>query len=147
MHAPLMIQASVLYDFYVQVFVRAGVPQEDAHRAAAVRLESALRQPAGFDAFNIMRLRNTVRRLQSGGINPTPRLRTVQERPTFALLDGDNGLGAVVGTQPFGGSGLSGTGPKAGGPNYVRRFASEQAVAINTAASGGNASLLAASDE
>src|SRR4029434_263740 len=99
MHAPLMIQASVLYDFYLQVFVKASVPQEDAHRAAAVRLESALRQPAGFDAFNIMRLRNTVRRLQSGGINPTPRLRTVQERPTFALLDGDNGLGAVVGTR------------------------------------------------
>src|SRR5262245_61385821 len=99
MHAPLMIQASILHDFFVQVFVRAGVPQEDAHCAAAVRLESALRQPAGFDAFNIMRLRNTVQRLQSGGINPMPRLRTVQERATFVLLDGDNGLGAVVGTR------------------------------------------------
>jgi LDH2 family malate/lactate/ureidoglycolate dehydrogenase len=99
MHAALVIQAPVLYDFYVQVFVTAGVPQEDAHRAAAVRLESALRQPAGFDAFNIIRLRNTVRRLQSGGINATPHLRTVQERSTFALLDGDNGLGGVVGTR------------------------------------------------
>ena len=54
-----------------------------------------------------------------------------------------NMIGAVVGTQPFGGSGLSGTGPKAGGPNYLRRFATEQVVTINTAAAGGNASLLA----
>jgi RHH-type proline utilization regulon transcriptional repressor/proline dehydrogenase/delta 1-pyrroline-5-carboxylate dehydrogenase len=51
-------------------------------------------------------------------------------------------IGAVVGTQPFGGTGLSGTGPKAGGPDYLRRFASEQTVTINTAAAGGNASLL-----
>jgi RHH-type proline utilization regulon transcriptional repressor/proline dehydrogenase/delta 1-pyrroline-5-carboxylate dehydrogenase len=54
-----------------------------------------------------------------------------------------NVIGAVVGTQPFGGSGLSGTGPKAGGPNYLRRFALEQVVSVNTAAVGGNASLLA----
>jgi RHH-type transcriptional regulator, proline utilization regulon repressor / proline dehydrogenase / delta 1-pyrroline-5-carboxylate dehydrogenase len=56
-------------------------------------------------------------------------------------------IGAVVGTQPFGGVGLSGTGPKAGGPNYLRRFASEQVVTVNTAAAGGNASLLAAEDD
>jgi RHH-type proline utilization regulon transcriptional repressor/proline dehydrogenase/delta 1-pyrroline-5-carboxylate dehydrogenase len=54
-----------------------------------------------------------------------------------------NMIGAVVGTQPFGGTGLSGTGPKAGGPNYLHRFASEQVVTINVAAAGGNASLLA----
>jgi RHH-type proline utilization regulon transcriptional repressor/proline dehydrogenase/delta 1-pyrroline-5-carboxylate dehydrogenase len=53
-------------------------------------------------------------------------------------------IGAVVGTQPFGGAGLSGTGPKAGGPNYLRRFATEQTVTINTAAAGGNATLLTA---
>ena len=58
-----------------------------------------------------------------------------------------NMIGAVVGTQPFGGTGLSGTGPKAGGPNYLRRFATEQVVTVNTAAAGGNASLLAASEE
>jgi RHH-type proline utilization regulon transcriptional repressor/proline dehydrogenase/delta 1-pyrroline-5-carboxylate dehydrogenase len=52
-------------------------------------------------------------------------------------------IGAVVGTQPFGGTHLSGTGPKAGGPNYLRRFASEQTITVNTAAAGGNASLLA----
>jgi RHH-type transcriptional regulator, proline utilization regulon repressor / proline dehydrogenase / delta 1-pyrroline-5-carboxylate dehydrogenase len=54
-----------------------------------------------------------------------------------------NMIGAVVGTQPFGGSGLSGTGPKAGGPTYLTRFALEQVVSVNTAAAGGNASLIA----
>ena len=51
-------------------------------------------------------------------------------------------IGAVVGTQPFGGTGLSGTGPKAGGPDYLLRFTAEQLVTINTAAAGGNATLL-----
>jgi len=54
-----------------------------------------------------------------------------------------NMIGAVVGVQPFGGHGLSGTGPKAGGPHYLLRFATEQAVTINTAAAGGNANLIA----
>jgi RHH-type proline utilization regulon transcriptional repressor/proline dehydrogenase/delta 1-pyrroline-5-carboxylate dehydrogenase len=56
-------------------------------------------------------------------------------------------IGAVVGTQPFGGTGLSGTGPKAGGANYLQRFAAEQTVTVNTAAAGGNASLLTAEEE
>ena len=55
-------------------------------------------------------------------------------------------IGAVVGTQPFGGTGLSGTGPKAGGPHYLQRFAHEQTVSVNTAAAGGNASLLVVED-
>ncbi len=53
-----------------------------------------------------------------------------------------NMIGAVVGVQPFGGSGLSGTGPKAGGPFYLQRFITEQTVTVNTAALGGNAGLL-----
>jgi RHH-type transcriptional regulator, proline utilization regulon repressor / proline dehydrogenase / delta 1-pyrroline-5-carboxylate dehydrogenase len=53
-----------------------------------------------------------------------------------------NMIGAVVGVQPFGGHGLSGTGPKAGGPHYLVRFATEQTVTINTAAAGGNAALM-----
>ncbi|MEM5474026.1 bifunctional proline dehydrogenase/L-glutamate gamma-semialdehyde dehydrogenase PutA [Hoeflea sp. AS60] len=57
-----------------------------------------------------------------------------------------NIIGAVVGTQPFGGSGLSGTGFKAGGPHYLMRFAVEQAVSVNTAAAGGNAGLIAMGD-
>ena len=57
-----------------------------------------------------------------------------------------NMIGAVVGVQPFGGEGLSGTGPKAGGPNYLLRFATERVLSINTAAFGGNAALLGSSD-
>jgi RHH-type proline utilization regulon transcriptional repressor/proline dehydrogenase/delta 1-pyrroline-5-carboxylate dehydrogenase len=57
-----------------------------------------------------------------------------------------NMIGAVVGTQPFGGTLLSGTGPKAGGPGYLARFSTEQVVTINTAAAGGNASLLTAEE-
>jgi delta 1-pyrroline-5-carboxylate dehydrogenase len=56
-----------------------------------------------------------------------------------------NMIGAVVGVQPFGGEGLSGTGPKAGGPLYLYRFCAEQTLTINTAAAGGNAALLAGS--
>ena len=58
-----------------------------------------------------------------------------------------NMIGAVVGSQPFGGSGLSGTGPKAGGPHYLPRFALEQTVTVNTAASGGNATLLSENED
>ena len=54
-----------------------------------------------------------------------------------------NMIGAVVGVQPFGGEGLSGTGPKAGGPNYLMRFCAEQTVTVNTTAAGGNVQLLA----
>lgn len=54
-----------------------------------------------------------------------------------------NIIGAVVGVQPFGGEGLSGTGPKAGGPNYLLRFCAEQTLTINTTAAGGNVALLA----
>jgi RHH-type proline utilization regulon transcriptional repressor/proline dehydrogenase/delta 1-pyrroline-5-carboxylate dehydrogenase len=53
-----------------------------------------------------------------------------------------NMIGAVVGVQPFGGTGLSGTGPKAGGPHYVNRFASERTLTVNTTATGGNTALL-----
>jgi RHH-type proline utilization regulon transcriptional repressor/proline dehydrogenase/delta 1-pyrroline-5-carboxylate dehydrogenase len=53
-----------------------------------------------------------------------------------------NMIGAVVGVQPFGGTGLSGTGPKAGGPHYLQRFANERTLTVNTTATGGNAALL-----
>jgi len=52
-----------------------------------------------------------------------------------------NMIGAVVGVQPFGGMGLSGTGPKAGGPHYMLRFANEKVLTVNTAAIGGNTEL------
>jgi RHH-type proline utilization regulon transcriptional repressor/proline dehydrogenase/delta 1-pyrroline-5-carboxylate dehydrogenase len=79
------------------------------------------------------------------------RIDDTAERIAARLANGNvyvnrNMIGAVVGTQPFGGSGLSGTGPKAGGPNYLRRFATEQVISVNTSAAGGNASLLAESE-
>ena len=79
------------------------------------------------------------------------RIETTQRRITDRLRIGNsyvnrNQIGAVVGVQPFGGRGLSGSGPKAGGPITLFRFAEERVVSINTAAAGGNAALLA-SDE
>src|SRR5699024_9875270 len=58
-----------------------------------------------------------------------------------------NMIGAVVGVQPFGGEGLSGTGPKAGGPRYLYRFATERAVSHDTTAAGGNASLMSLEED
>ncbi len=55
-------------------------------------------------------------------------------------------IGAVVGSQPFGGEGLSGTGPKAGGPHYLHRFCAERTTSVDTTSSGGNASLLSLED-
>ncbi len=57
-----------------------------------------------------------------------------------------NMIGAVVGAQPFGGERLSGTGPKAGGPRYLHRFATERTVSVDTTAAGGNATLLSLDD-
>jgi RHH-type proline utilization regulon transcriptional repressor/proline dehydrogenase/delta 1-pyrroline-5-carboxylate dehydrogenase len=58
-----------------------------------------------------------------------------------------NQIGAIVGSQPFGGRGKSGTGPKAGGPLYLSRFLQEQVISTDTTAAGGNASLIALEDE
>ena len=58
-----------------------------------------------------------------------------------------NQIGAVVGVQPFGGEGLSGTGPKAGGPHYLFRYATERHLCIDTTAAGGNASLMSMEDD
>ncbi len=74
------------------------------------------------------------------------------ERVARALQVGNvyvnrNTIGAIVGSQPFGGMGLSGTGPKAGGPNYLQRFALEQVVSTDTTAAGGNASLVTMEDQ
>jgi len=58
-----------------------------------------------------------------------------------------NMVGAVVGVQPFGGEGLSGTGPKAGGPHYLHRLTTERTISINTTAAGGNASLMSLNED
>ncbi len=72
--------------------------------------------------------------------------RIVQRAKVGNIYVNRNQIGAVVGVQPFGGQGLSGTGPKAGGPHYLPRFATEKTVTINTTAAGGNASLLTLGD-
>ncbi|HXX51275.1 MAG TPA: bifunctional proline dehydrogenase/L-glutamate gamma-semialdehyde dehydrogenase PutA [Xanthobacteraceae bacterium] len=75
------------------------------------------------------------------------RIERIAERlPHGNIYVNRNMIGAVVGVQPFGGTGLSGTGPKAGGPGYLQRLAAEQVVTVNTAAAGGNAGLLAQDD-
>ncbi|EKS33441.1 bifunctional proline dehydrogenase/L-glutamate gamma-semialdehyde dehydrogenase PutA [Afipia clevelandensis] len=66
----------------------------------------------------------------------------VERLATGNIYVNHNMIGAVVGVQPFGGHGLSGTGPKAGGPHYLPRLATEQTVTINTAAAGGNVGLM-----
>jgi len=72
------------------------------------------------------------------------RAERIRERSAVGnLYVNRNMIGAVVGVQPFGGEGLSGTGPKAGGPNYLVRFATERVFTVNTAAAGGDLGLLA----
>ena len=111
-----------------------------------------LRAGAACGALEGGRARRLLDGIEASGYGLTlgvhSRIDTTVERGHRAARVGNcyinrNMIGAVVGTQPFGGSGLSGTGPKAGGPNYLKRFASEQTVTINTAAAGGNASLIA----
>jgi len=75
-------------------------------------------------------------------------VRAVERRARVGnLYVNRNLIGAVVGVQPFGGEGLSGTGPKAGGPHYLHRFAVERTISVDTTASGGNASLLSLQEE
>jgi RHH-type proline utilization regulon transcriptional repressor/proline dehydrogenase/delta 1-pyrroline-5-carboxylate dehydrogenase len=97
------------------------------------------------------RLASVLRSIERSGYGLTlgihTRIHDTIEQVIDALQVGNiyvnrNMIGAVVGVQPFGGHGLSGTGPKAGGPHYLTRFATEQTVTINTAAAGGNAALL-----
>ncbi|WP_284177495.1 bifunctional proline dehydrogenase/L-glutamate gamma-semialdehyde dehydrogenase PutA [Rhabdaerophilum sp. SD176] len=107
-----------------------------------------VRYPAG-------RLAEVIEAIEATGYGLTlgihSRIDAEIDRITTELATGNiyvnrNMIGAVVGVQPFGGHGLSGTGPKAGGPNYLFRFATEQVLSVNSAAAGGNASLMALSD-
>ena len=89
--------------------------------------------------------------LRAGGYGLTlgihSRIEATAERIAAALPHGNvyvnrNMIGAVVGSQPFGGTGLSGTGPKAGGPHYLPRFAAERTLTVNLAAAGGSVGLI-----
>ena len=96
-------------------------------------------------------LESTIDRINASGYGLTMGLQTrltqhieqVQQRARVGNLYVNRPMiGAVVGSQPFGGEGLSGTGPKAGGPHYLMRFLSERSLSIDTTAAGGNVQLL-----
>ena len=100
-------------------------------------------------------LDETVDRINASGFGLTmglhSRIASVADRVTARARVGNlyvnrAMIGAVVGSQPFGGEGLSGTGPKAGGPHYLARFCVERAVSVDTTSAGGNASLLSIED-
>lgn len=97
----------------------------------------------------------TVKRVNSSGFGLTMGLHsriaraadTVEETGTVGNLYVNRSMiGAIVGSQPFGGEGLSGTGPKAGGPHYLPRFCAERVTSTDTTSSGGNATLLSLAD-
>src|SRR5690606_9029983 len=83
-----------LRDFTVRVFQHFGVPDEDAHLAAEVLATSDLR---GIDSHGVARLHTYFDMLTLGRINPKPELKIVRETASTATVDGDNGLGLVVG--------------------------------------------------
>ena len=101
------------------------------------------------------RLPETVRRVNASGYGLTMGLHSRIARAADTLeAEGTAGnlyvnrsmIGAIVGSQPFGGEGLSGTGPKAGGPHYLPRFCTERVTSTDTTSSGGNATLLSLDD-
>jgi RHH-type proline utilization regulon transcriptional repressor/proline dehydrogenase/delta 1-pyrroline-5-carboxylate dehydrogenase len=106
-------------------------------------------------SYNRKKLGTTLEALARKGFRLTAGVHSRIDRMTELVADklgagnvyvNRNMIGAVVGVQPFGGGGLSGTGPKAGGPHYLPRFATEQTITINTAAAGGDATLIAMED-
>ena len=104
-----------------------------------------------FFTYKAKELPEVIRAIHATGYGLTfglhTRLRSTMDEVLAAVHVGNryvnrSMIGAVVGVQPFGGEGLSGTGPKAGGPFYLPRFAAERTTTINTAAIGGNVELL-----
>jgi RHH-type proline utilization regulon transcriptional repressor/proline dehydrogenase/delta 1-pyrroline-5-carboxylate dehydrogenase len=108
-----------------------------------------------FATWRSGQLRETVGRVNKSGFGLTMGLhsriaRSAKEVEASAcvgnLYVNRSMIGAIVGSQPFGGEGLSGTGPKAGGPNYLPRFCTERVTSTDTTSSGGNATLLSLAD-
>ena len=87
------IPAERLAGFVVRVFTAAGLPADDAQTLANLMVEADLR---GSDTHGVIRLPRYVRRIRAGGINPKPDIRVVSDRPSAALIDGDNGMGHLV---------------------------------------------------
>src|SRR5215213_3883071 len=89
-----LFPAARLREFTTQVFMHFGVPLADAGQAADVLAKSDLR---GIDSHGVARLHTYFEMLQLGRINPTPKIKIIRERASVASVDGDNGLGLVVG--------------------------------------------------
>src|SRR5579871_2722714 len=87
------VAARQLSDFVANAFLAAGLVESDARAVAALMVEADLR---GSDTHGVIRLPLYVRRLRAGGINAKPNIRLVADRPSAALLDGDNGMGHLV---------------------------------------------------
>lgn len=93
------VAADRLRQWIATVLSHAQVPEDEAQLIAAVRLEAALRDPLGFDDFAARSLGHVVERLHAGGLNPRPMIRVVQEQGALALMDGDGGVGQLVGVR------------------------------------------------
>jgi LDH2 family malate/lactate/ureidoglycolate dehydrogenase len=87
------IAAATLAAFIARAFAVAGLPADDAQTLAGLMVEADLR---GSDTHGVIRLPLYVRRIRAGGINATPAIRVVSDRPSAALIDGDNGMGHLV---------------------------------------------------
>jgi len=106
--------------------------------------------------FKRKKMLDTIEQLNSLGYGLTFGIQSRIDNTVCAVIDrvhagniyvNRNMIGAIVGLQPFGGMGLSGSGPKAGGPNYLPRLCHEVTVSVDTTAAGGNASLMALDDD
>src|SRR5438270_8123641 len=87
------VEAGVLAAFVQRALAAAGLPAPDAAQVAELMVEADLR---GSDTHGVIRLPLYVRRLKSGGINKQPNIRLIQDKPSAALVDGDNGMGHLV---------------------------------------------------
>lgn len=94
-----IIAMQQLHQLIAGCLIRAQVPEGEAQLIAAVRVEAALRDPLGFDTFAARSLGHVVERLRAGGLNPRPTIRVLQEQGALALLDGDGGMGQLVGVR------------------------------------------------
>lgn len=90
------VQASAMMDFCVRSFVKCGLSGPDAAVAADTLVQAELR---GIDSHGIVRLPFYCRRLIKGGTNPSPKVAVIAEKPALLLMDGDNGLGQIVGVR------------------------------------------------
>jgi LDH2 family malate/lactate/ureidoglycolate dehydrogenase len=90
------VDVGVLREFIASAFRRLGMPESDAQTVAALMADADLQ---GSDGHGVIRLPHYARRIRAGGLNLHPSIRTVQERPAMALLDGDNGMGHLVMTR------------------------------------------------